>query len=305
MESYLYLYACPYYRWFIVQPHWWGLLSVARDYQSDILRAMAKNLTLVHDGEYSFCPLHPERYLNCFWEDFNGCQLAWRNSTEKPRLEQEWRRSIQPIELNEFPEWLWENLRRSGVVYLRDGRTGSLIPMTDDSGLNQDMYLQLKISVLRAIMAKVVFKPRPEVIGKANDIVGRWKGNQSHALSGTGLAVHIRRTDKKEDLGAHWNHIDFKSALHMGLYIRMMERTLDTSFGHFLVMSDDPHMQVQATQELSSFFQENSTHALFSDSLCHFLGNSNHDNYTGHESLNATARHDLYVSSKMVWGYLL
>lgn len=270
---------------------------MARDYQSDILRAMARNLTLVHTGEYAFCPEHPDRFLNCFWEDFNDCQTSWSTLQEKPRFEQEWRQSIQPVTQDDFPHWLWNMLRMSGAVQVQDGPSGVPIPLEDDRALNQDMYLQVKVSVLRAIMAKVVFKPRSYIMERANSVVGQWTGNGSLAPGGMGLAVHVRRTDKKGDLGPHWNHINFVSALHMGLYIRMMESALDQSFGHYVVMSDDPHMQMQATQDLSPFFQDNQTHALFSHSLCHFLG-ANQDNYTGHESLNATARHDLYVSRR-------
>ena len=44
-----------------MEPLWWGLTSVVRDYESDILRAMSRNYTLVHDGAYPYCPEDPTR----------------------------------------------------------------------------------------------------------------------------------------------------------------------------------------------------------------------------------------------------
>ena len=74
--------------WLVVNTYNWGIMSAARDYQSDILRALAINYTLVHQGTYTLCPKTPERYLDCFWENLNGCQLKFPALLEIPTVYQ-------------------------------------------------------------------------------------------------------------------------------------------------------------------------------------------------------------------------
>jgi hypothetical protein len=280
----------------VTKPYWWGLVSVARDYQSDILRAMTRNLTLVHDGPYMFCPNNPERYLNCFWEDFNSCQNYWKTQPNVPIVEQTWQDSIKPLSSDEFPHWLWRLMR--DYMHIYDDSTGKILSIEEDAFLDTDMFLQTKLSVMRAIMTKTVFKPREFIIESSKKTIETWGENKNYDESSRlGLLIHIRRTDKLEDLGPHWRHIDFNSTRHMGPYIQAMESAINSSFDNYVVLSDDPHMQEKATFELTPYFQNgNGTQALYSTSLCHFLG-SNDFNYTGHESLDYNARHDLYVSS--------
>jgi hypothetical protein len=205
---------------------------------------------------------------------------------------------------DEFPEWLWQKMKTADSIQLQDVRTGGNLSTVEEKDLNPDMYLQLKLSTLRAIMTKTIFKPRNFIKEKSVQIVESWRHRHEsqESLMTTqdndklGLLIHIRRTDKKEDLGKHWEHIDFHSSAHMGLYVQEIEAALHRSFNHCLVMSDDPHMYKQALKELTPFFAKgNETKTLYSDSLCHFLG-SNNFNYSGHESLGAPARHNLYVS---------
>ena len=239
----------------VIKPYWWGLVSVARDYQSDILRALAVNFTLIHDGEYQFCPQHPERYLNCIWEDFNSCQESWRSGKGRniPLVERAWQDSVKPVTRDKFPEWLWEKMRAASSIQLQNVQTENQLSRQEERALNPDMYLQLKLSVLRAIMTKTFFKPREFIKKRSEQIIETWR-QQTHGNLGPGLLIHIRRTDKKEDLGKHWDHINFRSATHMGLHIQEMEAALHTPFDHFLVMSDDPHMHKQAVKELTPFF---------------------------------------------------
>lgn len=174
-----------------------------------------------------------------------------------------------------------------------------IFPETEDSSkLDPDMFLQLKLSVIRAIMTKVVFKPRSYIAEKAERVIDMWRRNGTYeAGTGNALIVHIRRTDKKDDLGPHWRHINFNSTGHMGAYIQTMEAATNAAFSRFLVLSDDPQMHSQAVDELTPYFRNKSgIQSLYSNNLCHFLG-SNTFNYTGHESLDHQARHDLYVSS--------
>lgn len=257
---------------------------------------MAQNLTLVHDGAYVFCPDHPDRYLNCFWEDFGSCQDSWKAQPDVPVREQVWQESVKPIAGEEFPHWLWKSM--ADHIRVCDGLSGERLSLNEEAALDSDMFLQLKLSVVRAIMTKLIFKPRSYITEKSARIVETWRQNGSYSNGiGRGLIVHLRRTDKKEDLGQHWQHIDFNSTRHMGAYIQAMEGTTDLAFSRFLVLSDDPHMHDMAVDELTPYFRNtNETRSLYSNSLCHFLG-SNSVNYTGHESLDHKARHDLYVST--------
>jgi hypothetical protein len=192
----------------VTKPYWWGLVSVARDYQSDILRAMVQNLTLVHDGAYVFCPDHPDRYLNCFWEDFGSCQDSWKGQPGVPVLEQVWQDSVKPIAAEEFPHWLWESM--ANHIHICDGLSGKPLYPNEEAALDSDMFLQLKLSVVQAIMTKLIFRPRPYITERSTRIVETWRQNGSYSNGiGSGLNVHLRRTDKKEDLGHHWQHIDF------------------------------------------------------------------------------------------------
>jgi len=209
-----------------------------------------------------------------------------------------WRDSVQPVTSDDFPEWLWEKMARDGHIQIRDTLTGLSLSSQEISKLDPDMFLQLKLSVVRAIMTKVVFTPRSYIAEKAERVIDIWRQNGTYkADTGNGLIVHIRRTDKKDDLGPHRRHIDFNASGHMGAYIQTMESATNAAFGRFLVLSDDPHMHSQAMDELTPYFRNKSgIQSLYSSNLCHFLG-SNTFNYTGHESLDHQARHDLYVSS--------
>jgi hypothetical protein len=75
-----------------------------------------------------------------------------------------------------------------------------------------------------------------------------------------------------------------------------MEGMTHSSFGHYFVMSDDPHMQKRGSEELASFFQGNPS-KLVSTELCDLLG-ANQLEYSGHESLEAVYRHQLYVRAR-------
>lgn len=217
---------------------------------------MAENVTLIHDSIYEFCPERPGQYLNCFWEDFDACQDSWRTHSSVPIIEQVEGSSVQAITQESFPEWLWEVMARKGHIHIRSTSTGALLNVEKLAMLDQDMFLQLKLSVVRAIMTKVIFKPRAYITERSECIIETWRQNGSYEEGhGTGLLVHIRRTDKKDDMGQHWRHIDFDSTKQMGPYIQAMEAATGATFSRFMVMSDDPHMQRQAVDELTPYFR--------------------------------------------------
>lgn len=280
----------------------WGVMSALRDYQSDIFRAMAQNYTLVHQGEYGICTDDPTRFLNCFWEDLNGCQAAWSNHPDVPRVELSQGTTTAVMSIDEFPHWLWDEMHRRGLLRLQDGQTGKEVVEADVP--DADQYFQLKLSVLRAILTKRIFKPRAHIRAKADALVGQWRTNLTHGESwsspqtqqGKGLIVHMRRTDKKVDLGPHWHHIDFQSTAHLGQMVQTMEATLNSTFGHVFAMSDDPQLEQRAVDELTPFFGS-APAKLMSHQLCALVG-ANHAEYNGHETLNATQRHKLYVCSR-------
>jgi len=280
----------------------WGVMSALRDYQSDIFRAMAQNYTLVHQGLYGLCPANPERFLNCFWEDLNGCQAQWAGHKNLPRIELSQGTTTAVLNPDEFPHWLWEALYRQRMVRLQDSGAGKDITEADIP--DADQYFQLKQSVLRAILTKRIFKPRSDIMKTTDALLQQWQRNLTHEVEpalapdkARGLIVHMRRTDKKIDLGPHWRHIDFQSTAHLGPMVQAMEATLNSTFHHVFAMSDDPEIERRALDELGPFFSS-SPMSLVSHQLCDLVG-ANHAEYNGHESLNATQRHELYVSEIM------
>ena len=276
----------------VVNTYNWGVMSAVRDYQSDILRALAMNYTLVHQGAYNLCPENPDRYLNCFWEDLNGCQAEFFALSGIPRINQPQEITTSAVTSEQFPHWLWNVLVEKGTVYLQHGLTGA--PLTEKDITDHNQYLQLKLSVVRAILTKTIFKPRAHIQQKASAVLEAWKANGTDANTPEkGVVIHMRRTDKMIDLGPHWRYIDFESTAHLGRLVQTMERMVDSTFKHFFVMSDDPNMQKRGTEELSPFFKANPA-KLISAGLCDLLG-ANQLEYSGHESLQVAQRHQLYV----------
>jgi len=267
-------------------------MSAIRDYQSDILRALAMNYTLVHQGAYDLCPSNPQQFLDCFWEDLNGCQSEFPTLSSISRINQPQEITTSAVFHEQFPHWLWNLLVDKGTIHLQHGLTGATL--TEEDIVDEDQYLQLKLSVLRAILSKRVFKPRRHIQQKTLTILESWISNGSYAsTSESGVVIHIRRTDKMSDLGAHWRYIDFKSTAHFGCLIQRMENMINHTFQHFFVMSDDPIMQKRGAEELASSFQANPSN-LASTELCNLLG-ANRSEYKGHQSLAAAHRHQLYV----------
>lgn len=267
-------------------------MSAVRDYQSDILRALAMNYTVVHQGAYDLCTSNPQRFLDCFWEDLNGCQSEFSSFSSISRINQPQEITTSAVFHEQFPHWLWNLLVDEGTIHLQDGLTGATL-MEEDI-VDEDQYLQLKLSVLRAILSKRIFKPREHIQQKTLEMLESWRSNGSYAsASEKGVVIHIRRTDKMIDLGAHWHYIDFNSTAHLGRLIQTMENMINSTFQHFFVMSDDPIMQKRGTEELASFFQANPSN-LVSTNLCDLLG-ANQVEYNGHESLETAHRHQLYV----------
>jgi len=270
-------------------------MSAARDYQSDILRALAMNYTLVHQGVYDLCPSNPQRYLSCFWEDLNGCQPEFSALAEIPRINQPQEVTTSAVTQEQFPHWLWGVLNKEGTVRLQHGLTNA--DLTEEDIDDKDQYLQLKLSVLRAILSKKIFKPREHIQQKTLAMLESWRSNGTYInASERGVVIHIRRTDKMIDQGAHWRYIDFNSTAHLGRLIQTMENNINSTFQHFFIMSDDPNMQQRGTKELVSFFQAHPSN-LVSTALCDLLG-ANALEYSGHESLQALNRHQLYVRAQ-------
>lgn len=272
----------------------WGVTSAVRDYQSDILRAMAINYTLVHEGRYKLCPSHPERFLDCFWEDLSGCQAKWPQHTGIRVVNLTQEITTSAVTTDGFPDWLWDSLCRSGWIRIRDGETGSDIHGRDVP--NQEQYFQLKVSVLRAILSKRVFRPRAHIRARTNEILRAWQANGKSAVDG--VVIHIRRTDKMIDLGPHWHHIEFASVNGVGMLIQTMETRLNRMFDHAVLMSDDPQIQLKGFEDLADAFQS-SPKKLTSKQLCDLLG-AHQSEYKGHETLNHTERNTLYVSARPV-----
>lgn len=270
----------------------WGVTSAIRDYQSDILRAMAINHTLVHEGLYRLCPGHPERFLDCFWEDLSGCQATWPQYTGVPVVHQTQGITTSAVTADGFPDWLWNSLSRRGWVRIQDSETGKEIQGQDIP--NQEQYFQLKVSVLRAILSKRVFRPRAHIQARTNEILRAWQADGKSARDG--VVIHVRRTDKMVDLGPHWQHIEFGSLKGVSMLIQTMEARLNRTFGHAVLMSDDPQIQLTGFDNLANAFQS-SPQKLTSKQLCDLLG-AHQSEYKGHETLNHLERNTLYVGAR-------
>ena len=269
----------------------WGLASIVRDYQSEILRALAKNLSLVYEGKYEFCPDSSGRYLDCFWEELNSCQAVWHDYGHKATVRQP-EQTVLAITGDDFPHWLWDKMYGSGSIHIRDAHSRELIDQVDVE--NEDQYLQIKIAVLRAILTKRIFKPRSFILAKTKKMVSPWRASKLFDAQKPGLVVHIRRTDKLNDHGKHWRHINFTSSRHMGNLVQQMEQSISNRFDHFFIMSDDVHMLQRAADDLKPFFVA-SPQPLFSKELCNVLG-ADASTFKGHETLGPLARGRLYVS---------
>jgi len=253
------------------------------------------NYTLVHQGVYDLCPSNPQRYLDCFWKDLNGCQAEFSTLSEIPIINQPQAVTTSAVTHQQFPHWLWDLLVQKGTVYLQHGLTNA--DLTEEDINDKDQYLQLKLSVLRAILSKKIFRPREQIQQKSLAMLESWRSSGTYtSASKRGVVIHIRRTDKMIDQGAHWRYIDFKSTAHLGRLIQTMENNINSTFQHFFVMSDDPKMQHRGTEELVSFFQAHPSN-LVSTALCDLLG-ANQLEYSGHESLQALNRHQLYVRAQ-------
>lgn len=263
-----------------------------RDYQSDVLRALAMNLSLVYEGEYAFCPDSSGRYLDCFWEELNSCQVGWRGFADRVVVRQLPDQSVRAISEVDFPHWLWNAMYQSGAIRILDGQTKE--PIEETRIRDQDQYLQIKVSVIRSILTKIVFRPRPFIESRAMALADAWRSPGLVGPTRPGLVVHIRRTDKLNDRGGHWRHIDFNSTRHMGDLIRQMEQSLGQPFGHFFIMSDDAHLLNSSTYDLKPFFGASSK-PLVSKELCDVLG-ADASAFQGHESLDPRTRGKLYVS---------
>jgi hypothetical protein len=216
---------------------------------------------------------------------------------EIPRVYQPQEVTTSAVSQEQFPHWLWDVLVKEGTVHLQHGLTNA--DLAEESIDDKDQYLQLKLSVLRAILSKTIFKPREHIQQKTLAMLESWRSNGTcTSASEKGLVIHIRRTDKMVDQGAHWRYIDFKSTAHLGRLIQTMENMINSSFQHFFVMSDDPNMQQRGTEELVSSFQAHPS-KLVSTALCDLLG-ANQLEYSGHESLQGLHRHQLYVCRKIL-----
>lgn len=85
---------------------------------------------------------------------------------------------------------------------------------------------------------------------------------------------------------------------HLGHMVQSMEASLNLTFHHVFAMSDDPELERRAIDEVRPFFTS-APAKLMNHQLCDLLG-ANHAEYNGHETLNATQRHQLYVGTCVV-----
>jgi hypothetical protein len=209
-------------------------------------------------------------------------------------IEQPWQEAVKPITSDEFPHWLWSRMRDSGGLVMRDPVSGAVV---EEGSLDPSLALQLKLSVLRAIMARVVLRPRGRIVAAAQGLVRQWAEKGASSEAPRGLVIHLRRTDKAKDEGPHWRHINMSSTNHIGPLIRRMEEAVGRPFPHFLVLSDDTKLHKKAARELAHFFSSPHAVPLSSDLLCHYLG-ADHDtfNQRGHEARDDKSRAELYVS---------
>jgi hypothetical protein len=200
--------SCRRVLWF--RPWEWGITSQLRDYTDlAIISVLTFNRTILpsKSGRSYVHWCTDAFWLECFFEPFHGDQCADKDpSGHTPKSLTELGSSTPFFHLQGkddgnvllrnfqtlFPNALWNSLLLSHNVLFRHPTSPNLIlNATEFSSTNPQLYYELSLSALKAILSKTVFKPTPHIEAHAKALVRN--------LSKPSIGIHIRRTDKRKD----------------------------------------------------------------------------------------------------------
>lgn len=156
-----------------------------------------------------------------------------------------------------FPNDMWDALVTNQSVLFKDAQSQVVMPLADVLDLKRvepTLYYHLSLSALRAIMARHIFKVRPEIEKKAEDLL------QDLPVGEPTVALHIRRTDKKLDKGVtdslSFNNNHVRLALDtLTLQVAKHDRTSSNTtslYQTLLALSDDPRAITELQEELGN-----------------------------------------------------
>ena len=258
--------ACSNVLWFT--PWWWGLTSQIRDYVDlAIISVLTFGRTLLHKENDRYpnktYPVwcEEESWLMCFFEPLSGHQC---NGVEPmgPGVQNEdlgilnqgydflqfdslrannlvWQHSL-------FPNKIWETLLADNHVLFFDSVNGSRINGQILKQENTDLYYMLSLSALRSIIIQNILVPKRAIVANVE------RSMQMLPPDEPAIAVHLRRTDKRKDLGTATN-LTF-SARHVVDCLHRIYLQTRRRYKTILILSDDPSSIVEMKQYLGPSF---------------------------------------------------
>ena len=267
--------SCDRVVWF--QPWFWGITSQIRDYiDLVIISVFTFDRTIIPQ---SLDPSHHRNqsrilkwcsdahWLDCFFQPLQGHQCDdvqpegsetrtltdLGSNTPFYRLGYLTRGSALLHDHNTlFPNEMWDTLIRNHEIVFQDPEAPHAI--IDAKLLKRDfteLYYELSLSALRAILARVILQVRPKILAKAKTLIQNISSSPEKPV----FAVHFRRTDKKLDLGIT-NSLSLTgvSFVHQAL-ARFAQITKSNNInGTLLVLSDDPRAIDELRQDLGSSY---------------------------------------------------
>eukprot|EP00937_MAST-01D_sp_MAST-1D-sp2_P001536 g1536.t1 len=138
-----------------------------------------------------------------------------------------------------FPEWLWDELVREGIVKLDLGPAfASRVRPANRAMLAQlaspELATSMKVSMLRSLLVGVAFTFRQHMRQMARTML------ESQGYAPPMLAIHMRRTDKglEDPFYAAFGH--FMPTRYFFKIARTLEEHMNITFASVFVMSDSP-----------------------------------------------------------------
>jgi hypothetical protein len=145
-------------------------MLLSSDYSSVLLMGLASNRTVLYDNHHCrWC--HDDKYLDSFFEPLSACQhqysaLAAQSAAGVEALFQPDAAVVavdfagKPPSIDDalFPHWLWQSMAsvHSAAVTYTNSTDGALLSEEAvAAAYGPELLLALKLSVLRALLAKV------------------------------------------------------------------------------------------------------------------------------------------------------
>jgi hypothetical protein len=268
--------------WF--QPWYWGITGQVRDYiDLAIISVFTFDRTIIPQPldpshTWKWHPIHQKnqsrilkwcsdaQWLDCFFQPLQGHQCddlqpegrETRTLTDLGssipfyRLGYLTKGSALLHDHTLFPNEMWDTLIRNNEIVFQDPEAPHAI--IDAKLLKHDfteLYYELSLSALRAILARVVLQVRPKILAKAKALIQSISSSPEKPV----FAVHFRRTDKKLDRGIT-NSLSLTGVSFVNQALaRFAQITKSNNInGTLLVLSDDPRAIDELRQDLGSSY---------------------------------------------------